>query len=175
MKDEFQSLVDEHYEPLYRFAYSLAKNADRASDLVQQTFCIWAQKNHQLKDRTKAKSWLFTTLYREQLSYARRNTKFPEQDVADLDYQLAADEKDSGRVLDGQRAVAILNSLDETYRAPLSLFFMQQHSYKEIASILDIPIGTVMSRIARGKKQLRDKMETAREEKVVKFNNTKAN
>jgi len=161
MNEEFQSLVDEHYQALYRFAYSLAKNPDRASDLVQQTFCIWAQKNAQLKDRSKAKTWLFTTLYREQLSYSRRNTKFPEQDIADLDYQLFEDQKDSGRVLDGQRAIALLNALDETYRAPLSLFFMQQHSYKEIAEILDIPMGTVMSRIARGKKQLRDRMEKA--------------
>ena len=161
MNDEFQSLVDEHYQALYRFAYSLAKNPDRASDLVQQTFCIWAQKNAQLKDRSKAKTWLFTTLYREQLSYSRRNTKFPEQDIADLDYQLSEDQKDSGRVLDGQRAIALLNALDETYRAPLSLFFMQQHSYKEIAEILDIPMGTVMSRIARGKKQLRERMEKA--------------
>lgn len=161
MKEEFQILVDEHYEALYRFAYSLAKNPDRASDLVQQTFCIWAQKNHQLKDRSKAKTWLFTTLYREQLSYARRNTKFPEQDITDIEYQLTDDQQDASRVLDGQRAVVLLNALDEIYRAPLSLFFMQQHSYKEIAAILDIPIGTVMSRIARGKKQLRDKMETA--------------
>ena len=173
MKEEFQQLVDEHYEALYRFAYSLAKNPDRAADLVQQTFCIWAQKNHQLKDRSKAKTWLFTTLYREQLSYARRNSKFPEQDISDLDYQLSEEQKDSGRVLDGQRAVALLNALDETYRAPLSLFFMQQHSYKEIAEILDIPIGTVMSRIARGKKQLREKMEASQDEKVVSIKQSK--
>lgn len=174
MKEEFQNLVDEHYQALYRFAYSLAKNPDRASDLVQQTFCVWAQKNHQLKDRSKAKTWLFTTLYREQLGFARRNTKFPEQDIADLDYQLFADGKDSGRILDAQRAVALLNSLEDNYRAPLSLFFMQQHSYKEIAQILDIPIGTVMSRIARGKSQLRDKMDKQQDDvkKVVKFNKT---
>lgn len=176
MNSEFQTLVDEHYEALYRFAYSLAKNPDRASDLVQQTFCIWAQKNHQLKDRSKAKTWLFTTLYREQLSYARRNTKFPEQDINDLDYQLSAENTDNSRILDGQRAVALLNALDETYRAPLSLFFMQQHSYKEIAEILDIPIGTVMSRIARGKKQLREQMEKATpEEKIITLNKTQAN
>ena len=176
MKEEFQQLVDEHYEALYRFAYSLAKSPDRAADLVQQTFCIWAQKNHQLKDRSKAKTWLFTTLYREQLSYSRRNTKFPEQDIADLDYQLPADQEDSGRVLDGRRAVALLNGLDLTYRAPLTLFFMQQHSYKEIAAILDIPIGTVMSRIARGKNQLREKMEKkSAEETVVSMNQPQTN
>ena len=175
MNSEFQTLVDEYYQALYRFGYSLAKNPDRASDLVQQTFCIWAQKGHQLKDRAKAKTWLFTTLYREQLSYARRSTKFPEQDIDDVDYQLPASSPDNSRLLDGQRAIALLNALDETYRAPLSLFFQQQHSYKEIAAILDIPIGTVMSRIARGKKQLRDRMEEAiPEEKIISLNQSQA-
>ena len=167
MNQEFEQLVDEHYQPLYRFAYSLSKSPDRAADLVQQTFCIWAQKNHQLKDRSKAKTWLFTTLYREQLSFARRNTKFPEQDLETAEYHLQGKSEDNARLLDGQRAVQLLNALDETYRAPLSLFFMQQHSYKEIAAILDIPIGTVMSRIARGKKQLRDRMEKAQSKKQV--------
>ena len=155
---EFQELVDAHYQPLYRFAYSLAKNPDKASDLVQQTYCIWAQKGEQLKDRSKAKTWLFTTLYREFLAGARRSTKFPETDLEDAEYHLESMEEDTGRAIDAKRAVAVLNSLDETFRAPLALFFLQQHSYKEIAKVLDIPMGTVMSRISRGKDLLKKKM-----------------
>ena len=155
---EFQELVDAHYQPLYRFAYSLAKEPDKAADLVQQTFCIWAQKGDQLKDRSKAKTWLFTTLYREFLAGARRSNKFPETDIEDVAYKLEATEVDAGRNLDAKRAVKVLNSLDETFRAPLTLFFLQQHSYKEIAKVLDIPIGTVMSRISRGKDLLKKKM-----------------
>ncbi len=171
MKDEFQQLVDDHYQALYRFAYSLAKSPDRASDLVQQVFCVWAQKGHQLKDRSKAKTWLFTTLYREFLGQARRRTRFPEDDIEDSDYQLSAEETDTPRHMDAKHAVVLLASLDETFRAPLTLFFLQQHSYKEISSILDIPIGTVMSRISRGKEQLRKKMkDEVSEEKVVELN-----
>ncbi len=158
---EFQELVDAHYQALYRFGYSMAKDPDKAADLVQQTFCIWAQKGHQLKDRSKAKTWLFTTLYREFLAGARRSTKFPETNLDEVGYQLGGFEQDSGRRADAKRAVAILMSLDETFRAPLTLFFLQQHSYKEIANVLDIPIGTVMSRISRGKQMLRKKMDRA--------------
>lgn len=155
---EFQELVDAHYQPLYRFAYSLAKEPEQAADLVQQTFCIWAQKGDQLKDRSKAKTWLFTTLYREFLAGARRSNKFPETDIEDVGYKLEAQAEDAGRNLDAQRAVAVLNSLDEIFRAPLTLFFLQQHSYKEIAKVLDKPMGTVMSRISRGKELLKNKM-----------------
>lgn len=65
--EEFANLVDQYYQALYRFGFSLAKDPERASDLVQQTFVIWAQKGHQLKDRSKAKTWLF----------GRPTTRFP--------------------------------------------------------------------------------------------------
>lgn len=156
--DEFEELVDQYYQALYRFGFSLAKNPDRAADLVQQTFVIWAQKGHQLKDRSKAKTWLFTTLYREHLGNARRSQRHPETEISEVEHELPNSEEDSGRKLDAQRAVALLGELDETFRAPLTLFYLQQHSYKEIAEVLDVPIGTVMSRISRGKEQLRKKM-----------------
>lgn len=169
---EFEELVDAHYQALYRFGFSLAKSPDRAADLVQQTFCIWAEKGHQLKDRSKAKTWLFTTLYREHLGQARRSTRYPEEELGDAEHRLPAHEPDAERKMDGQRAVELLGALDETFRAPLTLFYMQQHSYKEIAEVLDIPIGTVMSRISRGKEQLRRKMidePASAPRKIVEF------
>lgn len=170
---EFEDLVDTHYQPLYRFAYSLAKNPDRAADLVQQTFCIWAQKGNQLKDRSKAKTWLFTTLFREHLAQTRRNSRYSDSELEEIEHRLPSHEEDSGRVLDGKRAVQLLGQLDENFRAPLTLYYLQQHSYKEIASILDVPIGTVMSRISRGKQQLRDKMRSepsSAPQKVITMN-----
>lgn len=169
---EFEELVDAYYKPLYRFAYSLAKNPDGAADLVQQTFCIWAQKGHQLKDRSKAKTWLFTTLYREHLGQVRRRSRFSDSDIDEIEYQLPVHEEDSGRQLDGKRALSLLGQLDEHFRAPLTLFYLQQHSYKEIAATLDVPIGTVMSRISRGKQQLRKKMlaePSEASQKVIKI------
>lgn len=156
---EFEQLVDAHYQALYRFAMSMAKNPDTASDLVQQTFCIWAQKGHQLRDRARAKTWLFTTLHREFLSHARKSKRFSDQELTEaVAGRLEATEDEADRQMDGQRALELLGELDETFRAPITLFYLQQHSYKEIAKILNIPMGTVMSRISRAKQMLRRRM-----------------
>jgi RNA polymerase sigma-70 factor (ECF subfamily) len=156
---EFEELVDAHYQALFRFGMSLTRDVNTASDLVQETFCIWAAKGSQLKDRTKAKTWLFTTLHREFLSLRRRASKFSDEPVDEDSAEAATPSQDDAeRQMDGQRALEILGSLEETYRAPLALFYLQQHSYKEIAEILDVPIGTVMSRLSRGKEMLRRRM-----------------
>jgi RNA polymerase sigma factor (sigma-70 family) len=156
---EFAELVDAHYQALFRFGMSLTRDVDRASDLVQETFCIWAAKGSQLRDRSKAKTWLFTTLHREFLSQRRRASRFSDEplDETTLEASVSSDE-DAERQMDGHRAMELLGSLDEAYRAPIALFYLQQHSYKEIAEILDVPIGTVMSRLSRGKEMLRRQM-----------------
>lgn len=156
---EFGDLVDAYYEALYRFGYSLTRSPDHAADLVQETFCIWAEKNGQLRDRSKAKTWLFTTLHREFLGQRRKMSRFSDEPLDEgLMDRSAGDEDDAERQMDGQRAVELLGEMDEMYRAPLALFYLQQHSYKEIAEILDVPIGTVMSRLSRGKDMLRKRM-----------------
>ena len=156
---EFEELVDAHYQALFRFAMSLTRDTNAASDLVQETFCIWAAKGGQLKDRTKAKTWLFTTLHREFLSQRRRASRFSDEPIdEEAAAAVASSQEDAERQMDGQRALELLGSLEETYRAPIALFYLQQHSYKEIAEILDVPIGTVMSRLSRGKEMLRRRM-----------------
>lgn len=161
---EFEHLVQEHYQPLYRFALSLAQREADAADLTQQTFLRWATRGFQLRDRTKAKTWLFTTLYREFLSGGRRGSRFPHIELGDAEAELPAVQERTVDELDGQSALDALNELDETYRAPLTLFYLQQHSYQEIADILEVPIGTVMSRLSRGKAQLRQKLSTPKPE-----------
>jgi len=156
---EFGELVDAHYQALYRFGYSLTRSPDRAADLVQETFCIWAEKNSQLRDRSKAKTWLFTTLHREFLGQRRKMSRFSDEPIDEGTMASSAgNDDDAERQMDGQRAVELLGEMDEMYQAPLALFYIQQHSYKDIAEILDVPIGTVMSRLSRGKEMLRKKM-----------------
>lgn len=152
----FQHLVDNHYEGLYRFAYSLAKNEHEASDLTQQTYLIYANKGHTIKDAQKVKSWLFTTLYREFLKLRRKQQKLTLQEEEELERSISGSAPETVQTMDAHRALDLLGKINETYRTPLTLFYLKDHSYKEIATILDVPIGTVMSRIARGKSLLRD-------------------
>ena len=152
----FIQLVDAHYAPLYRFALSLARREADACDLVQQTFFIWAKRGHQLREDTKAKTWLFTTLYREFLRGRRRDQRVQSiEELPEGAEDVAAEEIDHARRLDGSQIVDALQQVDEVYRAPLVLFYLQDMSYHEIAETLDVPIGTVMSRLSRGKIRLR--------------------
>ena len=151
---DFESLVAQYYEPLYQFALSLARDEADACDLTQQTFCIWAAKGHQLRDASKVKTWLFTTLHREFLGSRRRQTRFPHLELEQAASELpavapvTANHLDSGQVLDA------LGRLDEIYRAPVALFYLQDYSYNEIAGVLDVPLGTVKSRLTRGLSRL---------------------
>ena len=154
--EAFAQLVDAHYASLYRFALSLARNAADAGDLVQQTFFIFATKGHRLRESAKAKSWLFTTLYREFLRLRRRESRSTSiEDLPAGEAELAAEEVDAVAKLDSAAVMAALQEVDEVFRAPLTLFYLQDLSYEEIASVLEVPMGTVMSRLYRGKGQLR--------------------
>ena len=152
---DFEKIVDAHYEPLYRFALSLARTEHAAADLTQQTFFLWASRGHQLRDAAKVKSWLFTTLYREFLSLHRRDLRFPQADLDGETAELPAEPCSIADSIDGAAVVAALQQVDEVYRAPLTLFYLEEFSYREIADVLGIPAGTVMSRLSRGKAMLR--------------------
>jgi RNA polymerase sigma-70 factor (ECF subfamily) len=158
--EAFAQLVDAHYAPLYRFALSLARNTSDAGDLVQQTFFIWATKGHGLRELSKAKSWLFTTLYREFLRGRRRDSRSSSlEDLPPGERDPAAEDVDRVARMDASLVMEALQGVDETFRAPLTLFYLEDMSYQEIAAALEVPIGTVMSRLSRGKAQLRAALE----------------
>jgi RNA polymerase sigma factor (sigma-70 family) len=171
----FNQLVDAHYTPLYRFALSLTRNSADAGDLTQQTFFIWAKQGHALREAAKAKSWLFTTLYREFLRGRRRaGRETALEDLGPVEADPPAPAVDVVNGMDASLVVQALQEVDEVYRVPLTLFYLQELSYKEIAELVDAPIGTVMSRLSRGKAQLRAALarkETAGRSKVVPFVN----
>lgn len=151
---EFESVVASFYEPLYQFAFSLTRAEADACDLTQQTFYVWATKGHQLRDPSKVKTWLFTTLHRAFLESRRRQVRFPHYELDEVPLDLPTLSPATVNQLDSAQVLQALAQVDEIYQAPVALFYLEDCSYKEIAEILDIPIGTVKSRMARGISQL---------------------
>ena len=147
---DFESLVAQYYEPLYQFAFSLARDEPEACDLTQQTFSIWAAKGHQLRDASKVKTWLFTTLHREFLGTRRKQTRFPQVELEEAEAELPVVSPAAISRHDTAQVLAELAQLEGVYQAPVSLFYLQDCSYNEIAEILQVPLGTVKSRLSRG-------------------------
>jgi RNA polymerase sigma-70 factor (ECF subfamily) len=155
----FEDIVSRNYESLYRFAFSLVRSEADARDLTQETFRQLGAKAFQLRDASKARSWLFTTMYRAFVDSRRRQKRHPEVEPGAVEHELPALEPEAPGKMDAATARAALVRLDEIYRAPLALFYLEDHSYLEIAGILGIPLGTVMSRLSRGRALLRELLE----------------
>jgi RNA polymerase sigma-70 factor (ECF subfamily) len=150
----FEELVNDHYRALYQFAFSLTRSESDASDLTQETFYVWATKGHQLRDSAKAKTWLFTTLHRQFLESRRRQTRFPHIELDEAHSELPTISPARIMKMDSAQVLRALSSVDQVYQSAVSLFYLEDCSYKQIADVLGIPIGTVKSRIARGLTQL---------------------
>jgi RNA polymerase sigma-70 factor (ECF subfamily) len=155
--DDFAQIVAHHYEALYKFALSLTRAEPDARDLTQQTFYVWAAKGHQLRDRSKVKAWLFTTLHRTFLGTRQRQNRFPHHGLDEVPLEeLPAFSPDFASAADSPQVLGALEKVDAVYQAAVALFYLEDCSYNQIAEILEVPVGTVKSRIARGIAQLRD-------------------
>lgn len=152
---DYEQAVNSFYEGLYRFAYSLAGNADDACELTQETFARLAVKGAQLRDAGRVKSWLFTTLYRQYLNWKRHETSHPHLEIASVEAELPAVTPEMVDKLEHEAVSEALLEIEERYRVPLALFYFENYSYAEIAALLDVPIGTLMSRLSRGKDLMR--------------------
>jgi RNA polymerase sigma-70 factor, ECF subfamily len=151
---EFEDVVERYYRPLYQFAFSLTRSEADACDLTQHTFYTWSLKHQQLRDVSKVKGWLFTTLHRAFLKDKRKETRFSHYELDQVDSELPTRSPDQVSRLSSAEVLEALERVDDVFRAPLALFYLQDCPYKEIALILNVPLGTVKSRIARGIAQL---------------------
>jgi len=158
---EFEELVARYYRPLYQFAFSLSRSESDAEDLTQQTFYIWAAKGRQLRERSKVRTWLFSCLHHEFLNSRRRLTRFPHTSLDEMDQELPSFSPALIHPLDTAQVLQALSEVDPVFQAPLALFYLEDCPYKEIAEILDIPMGTVKSRLARGIQQLHHRLNAA--------------
>lgn len=168
----FEQVVSAYYEPLYRFAFSLVHREADARDLTQDAFAQLGRKAHQVQEQAKVKSWLFTTLYRAFVDSHRWKTRYPHVEADEAISDVPAATADAGDRVDAEAALQALEEVPEVFRVPLTLFYLEQHSYLEIAEILGVPAGTVMSRISRGRAMLRQLMED-RPRNVISFDKLK--
>jgi RNA polymerase sigma-70 factor (ECF subfamily) len=155
---EFEQIVDANYPSLYRFAFSLARQEADACDLVQETFRRFTLKHHQLRDRGRVKTWLFTTLYRVFVSGRVKGAREVQEEPGAPTHPEPSTTPDPGALVDAAAAREALFSLEEPFRSTLVLFYLEEHSYREIADILEVPMGTVMSRLSRGREMLRERL-----------------
>src|SRR3954447_762963 len=116
---DFESLVGRYYSSLYKFAYSLTQAEADACDLTQQTFYTWAAKGHQLRDASKVKTWLFSTLHHEFLNSRRRQKNFPHFELSVLEHELPAITPEMVNRLDAGQVLAALSRIDPVYQAPV--------------------------------------------------------
>lgn len=146
---DFADQLAQHIPRLRRYARALAHDAAWADDLVQDTLERALQRRWQFRIDRSLTSWLFTILYRLFLNdVARRGAPAPEES----DVPEPAVTPDFPMQIDMQRALA---KLTPEHRAVIVLIGLEQLSYNEAAAVLDIPIGTVMSRLSRAREQLR--------------------
>lgn len=152
---DFEQAVNSYYEGLYRFGYSLTGNADDAFELTQETFARFLSKHGQIRDGGKIKAWLSTTLYRTFLGWKRREARHPHIELSLVQDELPVLRPEAMDKLEREEVCQALFQVEERYRTPLALYYFEQLSYVEISEVLEIPIGTVMSRLSRGKELLR--------------------
>lgn len=168
-RERFESLVNQHLDGLYGTALRLTRNRTTAEDLIQDTFLKAWRSFRTFQEGTNARAWLYKILMNAYIDSYRRATRAPEmvdqEDVGDFYlYAKAQDSEELKRAGDPEEILLskimdadvkeALEQVPEPFRAAVILADLQDFSYREIADILEIPIGTVMSRLYRGRRRL---------------------
>ncbi len=179
----FRELAYPHIKFLYNMALRYTGNTHDAEDMVQETFYVALTKFHQLRDTAKCKNWLFAILrniYLKELRLNRQKQTFEHDESVNYINVLetAAKGLDTAKIfekkLEESQLHHIVGTLPEKYQSPILLHYMEDLSYQEISEYLDIPVGTVMSRLSRAKDLLKKAMlkawsQHSSSEKVVEL------
>jgi RNA polymerase sigma factor (sigma-70 family) len=162
---EFMGYID----PLYNFAYRLTLDEDDANDLVQDTYLKAYRFFNSYEPGTNAKAWLFRILKNSFINEFRKKSKQPAKvDYSDLEQTYNSEDTDSNHTMDmrieserdkiGDEVARALGTLDVDFRTAIILCDLEGFTYEEMSKILDIPIGTVRSRLHRARNLLKEKL-----------------
>lgn len=168
-QDIFDNEFMPHINAMYNFAYRLTLDRDDAKDLLQDTYLKAFRFITSFQQGTNAKAWLFRILKNSFINDYRKKTKEPNkvdyQEVEsyynseDVDRQITPDLRvEALKDMIGDEISNALNSLDVDFRTVIILCDLEGFKYEEMAKILDIPIGTVRSRLHRARNLLKEKL-----------------
>lgn len=169
---EFEKLAVPLLDGLYNFACWLSGNPDEARDLVQETFLKSLRGFSSFREGTNFRAWMYrilrNTFLTSRTGLERRNTQQEDEEgFADLVVSTETPELALIRRADTELVQAAIAQLPPIFQEVVLLADMEEMRYQEIAETLDVPIGTVMSRLARARKQVRAYIVTALEQKKV--------
>ena len=158
---DWARLVEDHHALLYRYALRLAGHGAWAEDLVQETFLQAFRFINQLQDPERISRWLMAILRNTYLKDVRR--KRPEQ-ATSWDFSLEASCPDPSPCFveeadRGEQLEILLCKLPTEFREVLLLYYFEEIPYEQISQLLDLPLGTVMSRLHRAKTKLKDLLD----------------
>jgi RNA polymerase sigma-70 factor (ECF subfamily) len=153
-------LVAEHHQAVYRYAYRLTGTVADAEDLTQQVFLTAHGKLGQVRKTESVRSWLFTILRHRFFKASRQRKPVPAGSIQ-LNVDHIPAEIPATEAIDREALQQALSQLPPAYRAVVTMFYFEECSYREIAERLEVPMGTVMSRLARAKAHLRSALFAA--------------
>ena len=168
-RGEFESAAMPHLNDLFRTAYRLVGDRSLAEDVVQETYLQAWKSFHRFETGTNCRAWMFKILFHSIHHYRRQwfNVRIIQESAEILEDVVAAPTPIPDALSDEQ-ILGALDRIPADYRAVVLLADVEEFSYKEIAIALDVPIGTVMSRLSRGRKLLRDHLAGVAEQYGVR-------
>jgi RNA polymerase sigma-70 factor (ECF subfamily) len=161
---QLRKRICEQRTSMYRVALSWCNEPALADDLVQETTLTALAKLEQLKDETRLEAWLYRILNNCWLGYLRKHRPTTDIDSVMLDSGEQSPEQNMDQQQVRLRVRSAIAQLPMGQRQVLTLVDLQELSYKEVSEALDIPIGTVMSRISRARQGLKELLLTSKEE-----------
>lgn len=171
----FEEIVNRFKDRLKNFVYRYLSNEEAAEDVVQETFLRVYQKKHMYRNIAKFSTWIYTiagNLAKTELRKRKRRKMYSLNDLGleDKEYEIPSEEFAPEGEVEGeyteQEIQAAIDKLSEKFKTVIILRDIQELSYEEISNIVDVPVGTVKSRINRARLKLQEKLRHLRQSRV---------
>lgn len=159
-RHDFQDLILEHMNALYNFAWRLTGNKEQAEDLVQEAALRGFKHFGKYESGTNFKAWMMTILRNIFINQYRKTTREPNKVSYEVieDFVSLPDPRSAEEEIFGEHVQGALDQLPEELRTVVNLFYVEGLSYKEIAGVMQCPIGTVMSRLHMARQTLKARL-----------------